>query len=217
MRMPCTAAVAFLAAALFVPHPAAAETAFGVRFFGGYNTYALGDWDDVRRALFVPASQAGDPHDGHSLGIGLDLGWGPWLAFTGSYERLVPGRMSEVNGEKLKLPANALLLEAEFHRRIRPRLWVGVGGGIGHYQLGEEVESPGTNRNLEGDNWGSQLYGLVEWEWTSMVSLGLDVGYRKASVDVTDANRQPPRTETVVDYSGLNTRLVMRLHRKRAR
>jgi hypothetical protein len=177
----------------------------------------MGDWDDVRRALFVPASLAGDPHDGYSLGVSGEMAFGPWFAITGSYERLVPGRMSEVNGEKLQLPANALLLEAEFRRRFSSRIRVGIGGGLGNYRLGEEVESPGTERNLEGGKLGAQAFALGEWDWTSSVSLGLDIGYRWAAVDVEEVDRQPPTTETVVDYSGLHTRLVLRLHQKGAR
>lgn len=217
MRIPRAAGLALVAAALCAPHPASSEVTFGARAFGGYNTYAMDDWDDVRRALFIPAGSVATPSDGYSLGVSAEMAFGPWLAITGSYERLVPGRMSEVNGQKLQLPANALLLEAEFRRRLSSRFRFGIGGGIGHYQLGDEVESPGTGRNLEGEKLGAQAFALGEWDWTSSVALGLDIGYRWAAVDVHKVNRQPPRTETVMDYSGLHTRLVLRLHQKSAR
>ena len=220
MRMPRSAAVALAAiasiAALLAPRAADAAP-YGLRLFGGYNTYAMGDWDDVRRSLFLPASLAGDPSDGHSLGVSGEMGLGQSLTLTASYERLVPGRMSEINGQQLQIPANAFLLEAEYRRRWRPRLMVGVGAGLGYYQLGDEVESPPTARNLEGESLGWQAFALGEWEWTSSLALGLDVGYRNAEVGVDEVNRHPPFTDTVMDYSGLHTRLFIRVHEKGAR
>ena len=217
MRMPRSATLAFAAAALLAPRPALPQATIGVRAFGGYNTYAMGDLNDIMRGLFVPPGSYGDPKDGYSLGVGAELSWRPSLSFTLSYERLVPGRMSEVNGQKMQLPANALLLEAEYRRRVRPRLRLGVGGGAGYYQLGEETESPGTSRNYEGDGFGGQAFGLGEWELTPAASIGLDVGYRWAAVEVSEVNRQPPTFGIEMDYSGLNTRLVLRYLPRRNR
>ena len=93
--------------------------------------------------------------------------------------------------------------------------WLLHGGG--YYQLGEETESPGTGRNFEGGAFGGQAFGLGEWDLTSTTSIGLDVGYRWASVDVSKVNRQPPPIEIDVDYSGLHTRLVLRFHPRGAR
>lgn len=217
MRMPRNAALALAAAALLAPRPAAPQVALGARAFGGYNTYAMGDREDIERGLRVPPGSLAVSDDGYSLGVGAELAWGLSLAVTASYERLVPGRMSEVNGEKLRLPANALLFEAEYRRRLRPRIRVGVGAGGGYYQLGEETESPGTGRNFEGGAFGSQAFGLGEWDLTSTTSIGLDVGYRWASVAVSKVNRQPPSFDINVDYSGLHTRLVLRFHPRGAR
>ena len=118
--------------------------------------------------------------------------------------------MAEVNGQKMKFPANALLLEAEYRRRLRPRFRIGLGGGAGYYRLGEEIESPGTNRDFEGESSGGQAFALGEWEMTPAASVGLDLGYRWAKVGVDKVNRQPPPTAIDMDYSGLNTRLVLR-------
>jgi hypothetical protein len=210
MRSPRYAAPLLVAAALLAPHPAFPQAALGIRAFGGYNTYAMGDAEDIRRALFVPRSVYSAPSDGYSLGVGAELAWNPALSFTFGYERLVPGRMSEVNGEKMRLPCNTLLLEAEYRRRLRPHMRIGAGAGGGYYQLGEEVESPGTGRDFEGDAFGGQVFGLVERELTTATAIGLDIGYRWASVKVDKVNRQPPFSETILDYSGLNTRLVLR-------
>jgi hypothetical protein len=217
MRMARTAAWALAAAALVAAGPARAQTAVGVRVFGGYDTFAMGDAADIRRVLFVPSSEFSTPKDGYALGVGAELAWRPSLSFTLSYERLTPGRMSEVNGQKMRLPCNALLFEAEYRRRLRPRFMIGAAGGGGYYQLGEEIESPGTDRDLEGDAFGGQAFAIGEWEVTPAASVGLDIGYRAAKVSVDKVNRQPPLTDVEVDYSGLITRLVLRYLPRRTR
>jgi len=98
---------------------------------------------------------------------------------------------------------------------MRPRLRIGAGAGAGYYQLGEEIESPGTDRDFEGDAFGGQAWALGEWEMTAAASVGLDVGYRWAQVPVDKVNRQSPPFDIDVDYSGLNTRLVLRYVPKR--
>jgi len=216
MRMPRNAAPLLLMALLLLPRTGVAGVALGGRAFGGYNTYAMGDWSDILSGLQAPAGAIGPENDGYSLGVGAELGWGQW-AGTFSYERLVAGRQGEVNGEKVRLPANALLLEIEHRRRVRPRLSLGVGGGAGYYRLGEEIESPGTGQDFEGDAFGAQAFGLGEWALMSTVSVGLEIGYRWASVGVSKVNRQPPTREIDVDYSGLNTRLELRFHQRNTR
>ena len=214
MRLPRHAALALAAAALLAPRPALSQTALGVRTFGGYDTYAMGDWEDIRRELFIPAAQFSRPTDGYSLGVGAELSWSEALSFTLSYERLTPGRMAEVKigsvSQKMKLPCNALLLEAEYRKRLRPRFRIGAGGGAGYYQLGEEIESPATQRDFEGESFGGQAVALGEWEMTPAAAIGLDIGYRWAKVGVDKVNRQTPFFETDLDYSGLVTRLVLR-------
>ena len=217
MRIQPNAALALVVAALLVPRSALPQAATGLRTFGGYNTYAMGDANDIRRGLFIPSRTFSTPRDGHSLGVGAELALRRSLSFTASYERLVPGRMCEVNGEKMRLPANALLLEAEYRRPMGSRYRAGLGGGGGYYQLGEEVESPGTSRNFEGGTLGGQAFALGEWDMTAAVSVGLDVGYRWARVGVDKVNRQTPSFEIDVDYSGLNTRLVLRYLPRRNR
>ena len=217
MRMPRNAALALAAAALLAPRPALPQATVGIRAFGGYNTHAMGDLDDIMRGLYVPPDSYSNPKDGYSLGVGAELAWSQSLSFTASYERVVPGRMSEVNGQKMKLPANVFLLEAEYRWRLRPRFRAGVGGGGGYYQLGEEVESPGTSRDYEGEAPGSQAFALGEWDVTPAASIGLAVGYRWALVGVDKVNRQPPKFAIDVDYSGLITRIVLRYVPKRTR
>lgn len=217
MRMPRNVAAALVAAALLAPRPAHPQAVLGIRTFGGYDTYAMEDWNDIRRGLLIPASQFSRPKDGWSLGVGAELAWTKSLSFTLSYERMTPGRMSEVNGQKMKLPANVLLFEAEVRRRVRPRLQIGLGGGAGYYQLGEEIESPGTDRDFEGESFGGQAFGLGEWDLTSAATFGLDIGYRWAKVGVHKVNRQTPSFGIDVDYSGLSTRLVLRFLPRRNR
>lgn len=223
MRTARNTALLLATAALLMPRPAASQMSIGARAFGGYDTYSMGDWNDIRRSLFIPTSLYSRGKDGNSLGGGLELTWGRSLLFTLSYERLTPGRMNGLkinpsdgrlvfDGEKLRLPCNALLLEAEYRRRLRPRLVVGVGAGGGYYQLGEEIESRLTLRNLEGSAFGGQAFALVERQITPATSIGLDLGYRSAKVDVSKVNRQTPPFGIDVDYSGFQSRLVLRLN-----
>jgi hypothetical protein len=216
MRSRRTAALLLVAAACLAPRPATAQ-ALGIRAFGGYNTYAMEDADDIRRGLFIPPSLYSTPKDGYSVGIGAEWAVRPWLSVTLSYERIVVGRMAEINGQQMKLPANAVLFELEHRRRLRPRIMVGVGAGGGYYQLGEEVESPATARNYEGSSLGGQAFALGEWEMTPAVSFGLDLGYRWAKVDVSKVNATPPPIGIDVDYSGLHTRVVLRYMPRRTR
>ena len=218
MRMPRKVAAALVVAAFLAPRPGHAQTVVGLRTFGGYDTYAMGDADDIRRGLLIPSSQFSTPRDGWSLGVGAELAWRKSLSFTFSYQRLTPGRMCEVNKQKMKLPANVLLLEAEYRRRVRPRLQIGAGGGAGYYLLGQEVESPGTQRDFAGDAFGGQAFGLAEWDLTSATTFGLDIGYRWANVPVSEVNHRPPPSFGIdVDYSGLTTRLVLRYLPRRNR
>jgi hypothetical protein len=214
MRMPGIAAAALIAAALLAWRPASAQTALGVRVFGGYNTYAMGDAEDIRRGLFRPAGDFPELKDGYSLGVGAELGWRQFLSFTLSYERLAVGRLSDSD---LQFPCNALLLEAEYRRRLRPRLMVGVAGGTGYYQLGEEIESPKTQRDFEGAAPGGQAYAIGEWELTPAGSVGIDLGYRWAKVGVDKVNREPPFTGIDVDYSGLIARIMLRYMPRRTK
>jgi len=216
--MPRTVAAALVAAALLAPRPAHPQTVLGIRAFGGYDTYAMGDWNDIRRGLLIPASMFSRPTDGYSLGVGAELAWSKSLSFTLSYERVTPGRMSEIDGQKMKLPANVALLEAEYRRRVRPRLQLGLGAGTGYYQLGQEVESPVTARDYAGDAFGGQAFGIGEWDVTPAVTFGLDIGYRWATVSVSEVNHRPPPSFGIdVDYSGLSTRLVLRFLPRRNR
>ncbi len=215
MRMRRAAALLSGAAALLLPRPTLAQAVIGIRTFGGYNTYAMGDANDIRRGLLLPTSEFSTPEDGYSLGVGAELAWRRWLSFTFSYERLTVGRMAEVNGQKMQLPCNALLLETEYRRGLRPRWRIGGGGGLGYYQLGEEIESPATQRDFEGEAIGGQAFALGEWEMTPAASIGFDIGYRWALVPVDKVNRQPPPFDIDVDYSGLDTRLVLRYVPKR--
>jgi hypothetical protein len=212
--MPRNAALLLVLAALLLPRPASAAVALGARAFGGYSTYAMGDWSDILRGLRAPAGSVAAEDDGYSLGVGAEFRWDPWSVTT-SYERLVPGRQGEVNGEKVRLPANALLLELEYRRRVRTRLFLGVGGGGGYYQLGEEIESPGTDQNFEGNAFGARAFGLGEWTLVPAISIGLEVGYRWAAVGVDKVNLRPTTRDIEVDYSGLNSRLELRFHQQR--
>ncbi|HEY2956325.1 MAG TPA: hypothetical protein VGK89_13890 [Candidatus Eisenbacteria bacterium] len=211
MRAPLRAAVLLVIAALLSPRAAAAVT-FGGRAFGGYNTYAMGDWSDVLAGLRAPAGAIAPEDDGYSLGVGADLVWSASWCLTGSYERVVPGRQGEIRGRRVHLPANAVLLELEYRRRAGTRLTLGVGGGGGYYQLGEEVESPGTGQNFAGSAFGGQVYGLGERTITPVVSLGLAVGYRSAKVGVDKVDFQVPTRDIELDYTGLTARLVLRIH-----
>jgi hypothetical protein len=227
MRMSRNAAIALAAALFLAPHAAHSETAVGLRAFGGYNTYAMGDAEDIRHGLRVPSSQFPPLKDGYSLGVGAELAWRPGLSFTLDYERIAVGRMSEIklfdrNGnlitsQKMQLPCNALLLEAEYRRRLKPRILFGAGGGAGYYQLGEEVESPATGQDFEGNSFGGQAFAIGEWEFTPAASIGLDVGYRWAKVGVDKVNREPPFNAIDMDYSGLDTRIVLRYLPRRTR
>jgi hypothetical protein len=216
MRTRSARALFLVAAVLLAPRTARSQAVYGLRAFGGYNTYAFGDWQDINRALLVPPGEEARPTDGYSLGVGVEYSSRPALSFTFSYERLTPGRMPEVNGQKMKLPCNALLLEAEYRRRFRPRIRIGAGGGAGYYQLGEEVESPGTDRNMDGTSFGGQAFALGEWTMTPAASIGLDIGYRWAKIGVDKVNGRPPGFSVESDYSGLNTRIVLRYLPRRA-
>jgi hypothetical protein len=100
-----------------------------------------------------------------------------------------------ITSQKMQLPCNALLLEAEYRRRLKPRIQFGAGGGAGYYQLGEEVESPATGQDFEGNSFGGQAFAIGEWEFTPAASIGLDIGYRWAKVGVDKVNREPPFNE----------------------
>jgi opacity protein-like surface antigen len=227
MRTPRSAAVALAAAVSLAPQAAHSQTAIGIRGFGGYNTYAMGDAEDIRHGLQVPASQFPPLKDGYSLGVGAEWAWRQSLSFAVSYERIAVGRMSEIKiydtggnlitSQKMQLPCNALLLETEYRRRLKPRILFGAGGGAGYYQLGEEVESPATGQDFEGDSFGGQAFAIGEWEMTPAASVGLDIGYRWAKLGVDKVNRQPPPHDIDMDYSGLNTRIVLRYLPRRTR
>jgi hypothetical protein len=222
MRMSRVAAFALAATVFLAPHGAHAQSGVGLRVFGGYNTYAMGDAEDIRRGLQIPPAQFSVPEDGPSFGVGAELAWRRGLSFTFSYERIAVGRMGEVKignqpGQETQFPCNALLLETEYRRRLKPRIMIGAAGGLGYYQLGEEVESPATGRDFEGESFGGQAFAIGEWEVTPAASLGLDVGYRWAKIGVDKVNRAAPFTDIEMDYSGLNTRIVLRYLPRRAR
>jgi hypothetical protein len=201
-----------LALTLAAPRAGEAGVALGARLFGAYNNYGMGDWDRLLAAMRIRPGTFARARDGYSMGAGGEFLLGKSLTLALTYERLVPGRMDTLFAQKLRLPANAFLLDLEYRHRIAGRFSMGAGGGGGWYQLGDEIESRDTGVNLDGTGSGGHAAWLADWAFTPNTSLGLSVGYRWARVDVSKINRKPPRFPVEADYSGRIARLGLRFH-----
>jgi len=197
-------------AALSVPlRPTGASAiGVGVSAFGTIDTHRMGDWNAVIDELRASRDAFEPVTGGHSLGAGPQLFLGSDLSLSACYERLTPSPRNGSRGRTLQLTANAMLVSLELTHRTGRSTRVGVSGGFGYYQLGDEVEVSPGGANMEGGSLGYHVFPwLLEWTLSPAVRATFALGYRSASVGVDAIDHRPPGQQVEVDYSGLTLRI----------
>ena len=180
----------------------------GVSAFGTLDTHRMSQWNAVIDELRASGDAFEPVARGHSLGAGPQFFLGRGFGLSACYERLTPSPRSGARGRTLELSANAMLVSLELTHRAGRSTRVGVGGGFGYYQLGDEVEVSPGGANMEGGSLGYHAFPLLlERTLSPAVRATFALGYRSASVGVDAIDHRPPGRPVEVDYSGLTLRI----------
>jgi hypothetical protein len=220
-----------LAVVAFVLAPATSRAEstmkFGITGFGGYNTYAMDDVNDVIDEVNADPDvmDAGISLDKVSGGFGLGGGIQIWAAdswvISAEYERLFASTKDEGNvlgtpvSVELSIPADAFVLTAAYLFPSASKARFGLGAGAGYYSTSgtQEVASPGIafSEEANGSGIGFHVLGVMDYAASSQIHLGLRAGYRIAKTsDLEDSTGDKIEnldgSESQADWSGLMTR-----------
>lgn len=196
--------ISVLAAGSLFAAPARAVE-LGAEVYGNFNTYSMGDWNDIIDQENLNGANFDHINNGIAGGIGPRIWASPNVLVAATWEPLFAS--SEYQGYKAKLNANAFLATVAYMvPQGSAKYGVGVGGGV--YSISGSLEAPGqSNVDLTGTTFGFHFLGLAEW----MVSPGFGVtagaGYRVAKIDDTKGDGQSSNPSIATDYSGFTGRV----------
>jgi hypothetical protein len=206
--------VTLAANAVAAPH-------WGVAAYTGYQNYSMDQINEkiarVDDVLSRPGREAGiDPLNGEwSFSAGLTADLNPtWRAYV-EYEYLkdkTGGGNTSIGNFQIKPHANAVLIGGTYYLPVDGKTRFGLGGGIGYYVFGGEVNSTVTwytttttgSHDLGGNTIGYHARADIEYPLSSGWHLEGALGYRWAKGDLeTDGTDNG----TDLDWSGLMTRI----------
>jgi outer membrane protein with beta-barrel domain len=186
-------------AVLFAAAPASAGSAdFGIGLFGGYNTYAMNDVNDM-----FTGTPVDDISSGIGFGGGLRVRTSPSLLLSLDYERLTGSTSSSgVSGGitydvDFDMPANAIVAGATYYFPSAAKTRFGVTGGIGYYMAsgsGTITLDDGVNNvTLTGDATGNGVGfhggGALDVSLSPVAHFEAMAGYRVAKTgDLEDSD-----------------------------
>jgi len=201
---------------------------FGITVFGGYNSYAMDDVNDAIDDLNADpdVTAAGISVDKISSGIGVGGGIQVWAGgdflLSAEYERLMASTKDEgdVGGTpvsvELKVPANAFVLTGAYMFPATSKARFGSGAGLGYYSTSgtQEFSAPPLTFSEEatGSGMGYHILGVMDYEASKSVHLGIRVGYRIAETsDLEDSDGDKSLnldgSEATADWSGVMSRV----------
>lgn len=232
MSLKWKGAIIALAVSGLVAAPSTGDAQGGVKFglaaFGGYNSYAMDDVNDAIDDLNADpdVTAAGISVDEISSGIGLGGGIQMWAGgdflLSAEYERLMASTKDDGNvggtpvSVELKVPANAFVLTGAYLFPSASKARFGIGAGLGYYSTSgtQEVSAPPLTFSEEatGSGVGYHILGVMDYEASKQVHLGIRVGYRIAETsDLEDSDGDkilnPDGSEATADWSGVMSRV----------
>lgn len=193
-----------ISASIFVVGPAQAGMVWGVEVFGGWNSFAMSDFNDslasVNQAL---GTSFPDIKSGASGGLALRL----WPTEQLLLRAVLEGILAETDdsGVKFDVGPGAFTVSGTYFFPSETKVRFGLGAGVGSYTVAGKIEGPGGKLDTGGNGVGVQGMGEIMIPFTERVSLSGMLGYRHAKV--SDLTFDKMRTNTEVDYSGAIVRV----------
>ncbi len=177
----------------------------GAEVYGSFNTYQMGDWNDLVDESNAAGANFDNINNGISGGIGARVWANPNVMVAATWEPLFAS--TEDMGMKANLDANAFLATVAYMvPNGNAKYGVGVGGGI--YSISGKLESPGDpSIDLGGSTFGFHFLGLAEWTVSPGFGVTAGAGYRVAKIDDTEADGQSVNPKIATDYSGFTGRV----------
>jgi hypothetical protein len=212
-------AISFLL--LPVPEPAGAETQFGVSVFGGYNSYAMDDAnelvDQVNDALAGTGYSMDEISSGFAYGGGVRIRPSTSLMIALDYERLnASSELSIFDFDfELEVPADAFTGTLIYLFPSTSRARFGIGAGLGYYSssgsLSADSSGVGIETDVEGSGIGFHGLGALDLAVSPVVHLEGMAGYRFAQtsdIEVAgDTAYNSEGEEATLDWSGFMSRV----------
>lgn len=177
----------FVAGAGFLP-AFAAEQKIGFHLAGGFNSYAMSDFNDTEIA---PLQAAGMPIDDVKSGANIAAGIRYWPAehvfLEIGYERLMASTSyGDPTGRiEYNLPANAFLASVGYLFPSRSRFHVGFSGGLGYYSSAGDITlsiSGSGSASVDLKTSGPGFHGLIlgVYQASPSVDVLTEIGFRYA-------------------------------------
>jgi len=185
----------------------ASAATVGGEVFGAFSTVSMKDWNE---RIVAPVNQGGGNMDEFSSALGGGLGLRVWpnsnWMLSATWEPLYASRTEKVSGDEANLNANAFEATAGYYFPSSTPARFGVGGGIGYYSLGGEINSSSSTLKLEGSTVGFHVMGLMEWTVKPGFAITGSAGYRVADIKDTKVDNVSATPEMSTDYSGMTLR-----------
>lgn len=214
--------IALAALLLTAAAPAHAEMRVGVAVFGGYNSHAMDDAneliEDVNDGLVGSGYSMDEISSSWGFGGGVRLRpSGDKLMIALDYEKLNAGSELEVFGSSFEIeaPADAFTGTLFYLFPSSSRARVGLGAGIGYYMGEGEIgaDSAGVGIEIDAEGSGIGFHGLaaVDYGISPVVHLEAMAGYRYAKTSDLEVGGQTAFNqageEATLDWSGVMSRV----------
>jgi len=193
--MRSTLFMAVLAAAALAVNPmqASAAPSFGGEVFGAFNTYSMGDVNDVIDVANSLGADYNEVGNGMTGGLGIRMWATENLMISGVWEPLFVTAEDGQGGPELTADANSFQITGGYFFPSATTARYGIAAGLGYYSLAEDTG--------EGSGLGFHVLGMSEWTVSRGFAVTAGAGYRFADVEVDNAGGAS------VDYSGFMARL----------
>ena len=201
--------------------PSHAETQFGIAGFAGYNSYAMGDANDLIDTIDDALEGTGYDMDeissGWGFGGGLRVKPSPKFLLAFDYERLNASSELEIfdSGFELDVPANAFTGTAVYLFPSASKAQFGLGAGVGYYKssgsAGFDSSGVSIEADVEGSGVGFHGAGFADFAISPVVHLEAMAGYRLAEtgeVEIAgDTAFNAEGDEATLDWGGFMSRV----------
>jgi len=177
----------------------------GGEVYGSFNTYAMGDWNDIIDEANAAGASIDNINNGISGGIGGRIWTGPNVMLAVAWEPLFAS--TEGSGAEVKLNGNSFVATIAYMVPVGTNARYGVGAGGGFYMLNGELIDTGSTFELEGSTVGFHVLGLAEWTVSPGFGITAGAGYRGAKISDTELEGQSQDPEFETDYSGVTGRV----------
>ena len=212
---------ALVAALLLVTGaPAEAKMRIGISGFTGYQSYAMGDINDVIADVNEELSQPGDLvqidelNGDVSFGAGLKADLDSTWRIYAEYEHLSDntGAGNQIGSVTIDVDSETFLVGGTYFLPSSGKARVGFGGGVGYYDFGGELQASGTVGSVpfsgtvdaSGTTVGFHVRADLDVRMSQKLHFDAALGYRGATGDLEVEGVEVGKN---LDWSGAMTRV----------